>query len=606
MPEDREKIKLQSLKGKFFGAYLRNLDRNRAFYERRFVPDVLPSIEAQEDIWPLIPPTARHAIDEAANHILTRPRIKVPVRPSQDKQLENQQNAEIKRQFLNGWWDQVSDRHNIIGDARPLLLNEGRIAVRKLLRWDLIPDKPEGSKRSKEWKRYKDALARLGELDFIWQVDILDNATVFEDPSNPRDPKYIFLEYDILVEDAKARFPDAEGQWTRLDDHDYVTYMEYWSAPKFDPSGDWTEGEYKIWVDETRVHNGVNPYPYIPVAVEDAGFGISRQGIPLEERYVGMTQHMQDIFIAEARQMTSVEAVSEIIAFPPIFARNVEEGKEIVVGPKRIIRLDGAEDDPNRESLEIGQWPEVPLTVQQLIAKTTEIANRTVKTDTLGGVPLRGVETATEADQQIRNATAKLGPPVEALQRLIVKLSRWVLMDIELVLEAPVTVYGAGEETTTPAEITLSPREISGFYNLAAELRTSDRDAIDQVKARFWAELYRVLPTLSAVTAMERGEISDSPLQEIVRRLSEDVMFSERFALIRELVGAESFQELTRLVEAEQNSPSPPAGSGRTAGANSAGGLVTQDSITSPVQEGIRRDGLSRRDLLRGDSQLRA
>lgn len=396
-------------------------------------------------------------------------------------------------------------------------------------------------------------------------------------------------------------FPKAKGKWKKFDDYDDVDYLEYWSKPDGDEPG-----KYIQWIDDEVVHKGDNPYPYIPITIDDAGFGTNHSTSKIEEKYVGMTQFLFPIFVAEARQMTSWEAVTEITAFPIVMARNMPD-RVITVGPRQIVNLDGASNDPNAEQLEVLQMPEIPLGVIQLVNKTTEMANNSLKMQTLGGTPLPGVETATEADQQIRNASSKLSAPINALERIAQKINMQVLMDIAEVLEAPVTLYGAGNDS--PAEIKLTTQDIGGYYSTSVHFVTSDEDAISQTKARFWAEMYRVVPFMSAFTAMERGEIADDPTGEMVRRSGEDVFLSEEFNQIRKMAGAEAFQELMTLVQQMQQGSAPggtPGSEGpATPGANSADGLVDQPNILSSPQPAVNANAQTERDINQVTSQFR-
>lgn len=597
--------KLASLKAQFFGAYHSIIDENRRFYDLNFGSDIVPA-EWEDRLPPLIPPTARRAIDEAADHILFVPKIKVPIRPTTSKYVTEQQIAEAKRKFLNAWWSQIGQRSNPLGDGRKPLLREGRICVKHTLRWDIVPDKDEMTPR-----QYKAALDKLGRYEFLWDLELLDNKTVFEDPSNHRDPAYVFLEYEILAEDAKRRFPEAKGQWITLDDYSKVTYVEYWTKPVFKSNGDWEPGEYVQWINDERVYQDENPYPYIPIAIEDAGYGDNYRGVPTNQKYVGLTQHTTSMFVAEARQMTSWEAVTEITAFPPIFARNMDSTRSINMGPGEIINLDGAKGEPGAEDIEISSWPEVPQGVVRLVDKTTAYANSALKMDVLGGMPMPGVDTASEADQQIRNASSKLQGPLAALQRLAVRINRWVLMDIEQVLRTPVSVYGT--QPSDPAVATLGPKDIKGYYDSSCEFRTSDADSVAQVKARFWAEMYRVVPFLSAMTAMERGEIADDPMHEMVKRSAEDVLMSAEMRSIRTLAAAQAYGQLSEMVQAMQAQGGPsestglptPAG-GLAGGANSAEGLIAQPEVLQqPERQAMFDMSLVSRDLLQGPSQLR-
>ena len=275
---------------------------------------------------------------------------------------------------------------------------------------------------------------------------------------------------------------------------------------------------------------------------------VNRQSTP-DEKYVGLTQFMRDVFVAEARQMSSLEAVAEMTAFPVVFRRNMDVKKNIIIGPGNIIDLEGALDDPNREDIVLQEWPPVPITVLQLIQQTREMANATLKMDVLGGQPLRGVETASEANTQIQNASAKLSSPVAALERLVRRLTMQVFMDIEHVLMAPVSLYSVA--TDAPAEVRLKTTDINGYYDVGVELTTTDAEAMSMNKARFWLDAPRLSPFLSFETALERGGITDTPMRELEQRAAEDVFLSPQMQMLRILTGAETLQTFAEMVQAE-------------------------------------------------------
>ena len=568
-PKDKLINKLTSLKLEFFSNYHKQIDLNRQFYNLDFNDTIVP-VGWEDRLPSVIPPTARRAIDEAADHILYTPRIKVPARPTTSRHVTEQQIAETKRRFLNAWWSQVTQRYNPIGDGRKPLMREGRICIKHILRWEVIPDKGKMNAR-----QYKSALDKLGKYEFLWDTQLLDNKTVFEDPSNHRDPAYVFVEYEIIKEEADRLFPDAKGSWTKLDDYSKVTYAEYWSRPTFNADGTWDPGDYIQWINQERVNEEENPYPYIPIAIEDAGFGDNYRGATIDEKYVGLTQHTRDMFVAEARQMTSWEAVTEITAFPPIFARNMDSTRSINIGPGEITRLEGGVNEPGAESIEIARWPDIPQGVMKLVDKTTAYANSQLKMDVLGGLPLPGVDTATEASQQIQNASSKLQGPLSALERIAIKMSRWVLMDVELVINAPVTVYGT--KATDASIASLSPKEIKGYYDASCEFRTSDADSISQTKARFWADMYARVPFFSAMSAMEKGDIADDGMTEMAKRSAEDIMLSPEMRSIRTMTAAQAYGQMAAMIAAmqEQGGPSETTGTPQPIGAPNGGGSAT-------------------------------
>ena len=589
MPNEIDKLNM--LRG-LFSEYHANVRENRRFYNLEFRDLVAPPPAEgdREDIQSFMSTTARRAIDDPSDHILPFPRIKVPIRPTENGLVEEQKAAELRRDFLNAWWECEENEYSILANARKVILNEGRVVVRKTLKWNSIPDYPGKSASSAERQKFRRAMGKLGQYDFLWRLELLDNLTVFEDPSNPRDPQYVFVEHEILAEEAKRLFPNAEDMPT--DDYSTVKYIEYWTRPQYKFDGTYEEGEFKQFIDDKLVKTSVNPYPYIPIIIEDSGFGVSYHLAKPHERYVGMTQYTHDIFIAESRQLTTMETVAELTGFAPLVTRNMPPEKEISVGPRSVIRLDGGPDDPNRETAEYLQAPPVPITVPQVIQLTQSMANATLKFDTLGGSPQKGVETATEADQGLKNAAAKLQGPVIGLTRLVNKASRWVLMDVDLVLTNKVTVYGTNPVAGT---ITIGPKDIKGFYSVQAELTTSDEDAVEMTKARFWLDAYRATPFLSAMTAMERGGVSDEPLKELVKRSAEDVYLSDLMRQARVMLGGQMFGALNQMLMQLQKGggEAPPQAAPQD-------NLVEQEGITAPVQDRIVNEAFANRDARGG------
>lgn len=625
-PDDRLYSKEATLET-LFSEYYQRVQTAREFYDLEYGDRLVPPNWRQR-LQPLVPPTARWAVDEAVDHILFTPKIRVARRPSNpDRNLIEQEIAENKRRFLAAVWNHLNKNGNVIGDARKTLINEGKVAIYKEIDWSKVPAKPARSDR-KAMRRYRDSMKRLGADAFIWRLSILDNLTVKEDPSNHRDPAYLFIKYMMTTEQARAMYPKAgdpvhgEGgagttreseAWRDGGDLDEIEFMEFWSRDIVNEHGELLEeGKFVRWIAGERVHDAVNPYPYIPVAIEDAGFGTIRNGAKIEEKFVGMTMKMQPIFEAEAKQMTAWENVAELTAFGLYMARNRDQSKVYNIGGGEVIDLEGGPDEPTRETFEAVKLPEIPLGVIQLVEKTTSIANDSLKMRTLGGQPLSGVETATEADQQIRNASAKLANPVAACERLVSRLSEWFLMDIDVVLEAPVTVYTAAYGADAEASLTLGPGDLRGFYAVNAELRTTDQEATNMVKARFWAEMYRLIPFLSAWTAMERGEITDEPQKELLRRTSENIFLGERMSLVRELTATQSFGEFASLVQqmatqalgaqagAGGGAPDPLAGAG-----GGSQPLPAEDLLGASVPGAAPGSAGAARDVLQGASQIR-
>jgi len=594
---DRHKLldKLSTIESTYFSAYQAQVRRNREMYECEWSGEV--NIAGADDYMIFIPPTAARNIDDVADHVLTMPKTRVPTRADNDDPMAAQMRAEKVRKFLAAWWSRVVEDSNPIGDSIVAALNEGRFVWRRTFDMDKLPDKPEeGAPRSKR-RAYRKEMADLGKSEFLWHVEVMDNLDVFEDPRSHRDPNYLFLKYEITTEDAKETYPDAGGEWRKGDDFEPVIFTEYWSKPTDDDPGKCIR-----WIDDDMVEEYDNPYSYIPVIIEDSGFGTNRHGAKPAEKYRGMTEKLFSTFIAEARQMTGWEIANELSIFPMVKAWNMGRGRKITIAPGVITDLNGAKGDPESEDIEYMQMPAIPVGVLQLVQKTTQLANATTKADTISGQPQSGVETATEAGQQINNASAKLSRTIAAYQRACARMNRMTLMDVEHSAEGPITIYGSSGEY---GEVRLEPSDIDGFYENTVELRTSDQDMVSQIKARFWGEMYRLIPFLSAFTAMERGEIADDPAMELMRRASEDVFLSPEMTMIRTLTGSNSFGEFATLVKGS-GLQAGNTGNQEKAPGMEGGELTPMADMANPAQAQTVDTAIESRDISQKLGQLRA
>ena len=585
--------KLTTLETTYFSAYHKQVLENRKMYDCQWTD--LARLVNGDEFMVYIPPTAARSIDDPADHVLTMPKTRIPVRANESDSLKAQAQAEKKRKFIEAWWSRVVEDFDPIGGTIVDALNEGRFVWRRSFDFDALPDKPPTGAPRNVRRRYRKAMSELGQGEFLWNIECMDNLTVMEDPRSHRDPGYVYLKYRVTAEEAAELYPEASGKWKELDDYSEVTYTEYWTKPM-----EGEPGKCVRWIEDEVVWDDENPYDYIPVVIEDTGFGSVRHGAKPFEKYRGMTEKLFSTFVAEARQMTGWEINDELSVFPMLKAWNMDRTRKLTVGPGVITDLSGAKGDPSAEDIEYLQMPPVPVGVLHLVQKTTQIANSLTKMDTLSGQPVPGVETATEASQQINNASAKLGRVIAAYKRACARMNRMTFMDVEHGAEGPITIYGTSGNY---GEVTLEPADIDGFYENTVELRTTDMDTVSQIKARFWGEMYRLIPFLSAWTAMERGEIADDPMAEMIRRSAEDVFLSPEMTSIRTLTGANSFGEFATLVKANgwgpQDSQAPP-------GPDSAQGLVSQDTMASPLQAQTVDTAYQNRDITQRLSQLRA
>ena len=600
-----------------FSNFHDDVAESRKYYDLDFAEKIVPD-RWRAKLNPYIPPMAAQAIDEAVDHILFTPRVRVAVRPGDAEQsLREQEIAENKRNFLSAVWS----GQPLIHDARKTLLNEGMVAVKKTINWAHIPKKPGKGASKSEREKYRRNIARLGMDKPIWSFEILDNKTlVFGPIGDHRNPLWAYIKLRITAEEARRLFPKAgdptDGMgyqgatvrttetWRDMPDLEEVEYIEFWSSDICDENGEVVEpGSFVQFIESEVVSEEENPYPYIPIAIEDSGYGVVRATAKPEDIFVGLTKKMRPTFEAQAKQFTAWEAVTELTAFGLYIARNRDSSKVWNVGPGEILDLQGNKGEPGAEEFEAVKLPEIPMGVLQLVQETNRIANSVLKMETLGGQPLSGVETATEADQQIRNASAKLASPVAALERLVTRLSTWILMDIEDIIEAPVTVWAAIGSADMPSACTVKPSDIRGYYQVSTELRTTDQEAVNMVKARFWAEMYRVIPFLSAWTAMEKGEISDEPRRELIRRASEDVYLSKEMAMVRTMVGAQSFGEFAEFIQQMVAGGGGPGGEpGAQPGAAPSEPLGVLGSTVPQASPG---GAGAARDILQGPSMIR-
>ena len=531
------------LKREVYGNYFAAVDLDNDYYNLEYPnkTQIIPREWIQQGIGATIPPTARNAVDNLADHILTTPHIFVPARPTNSEQQEEQDLAERKRQFLRSFWDQVKiQQGDPISHGKKKLIKDGRIVLKKSLRWDLIPDPPQEDASRKEKLAYRRDLKKLGESEFLWSIINCPTETIIEDPSDCYDPKYVYEFYKIYAGDARRMYEGMEDHLADYKDTDKVEYVEMWTRPHGD-----SPGEYVIWCKGERVHEGINPYHwetaqsteenpvysgYVPYVIRDSGWGeISAEAKP-EEKYVGVLRYAHPMLETEARQLTAVDIQMRFSTFAPVITRNISEDNDapIEIGPgKRINLMDDQE-------IRFESLPEVPMSAFNLINKVHDYTNELSKASILSGNVQRGVETATEADMNVRNAAAKLEGPNNALRSAVTVMNRRVLQCIENIIEAPVTVFGGIKGA--PSSTSIKPNEISGYYETYVEFYTSDQAALDARNARLWADLYAVYQgTLSPQTAMEKGGI-ENPQEEMMKAAVSRLFLSEPAEQVRTLM----------------------------------------------------------------------
>ena len=531
------------LKREVYGNYFAAVDLDNDYYNLDYPnkTQIIPREWIQQGIGATIPPTARNAVDNLADHILTTPHIFVPARPTNSEQQEEQDLAERKRQFLRSFWDQIKiQQGDPISHGKKKLIKDGRIVLKKSLRWDLIPDPPQEDASRKEKLAYRRDLKKLGESEFLWSVMNCPTETIIEDPSDCYDPRYVYEFYKIYAGDARRMYEGMEDHLADYKDTDKVEYVEMWTKPHGD-----SPGEYVIWCKGERVHEGINPYHwetrqsteenpvysgYVPYVIRDSGWGeISAEAKP-EEKYVGVLRYAHPMLETEARQLTAVDIQMRVSTFAPVITKNISEDNDapIEIGPgKRINLMDDQE-------IRFESLPEVPMSAFNLINKVHDYTNELSKANILSGNVQRGVETATEADMNVRNAAAKLEGPNNALRSAVTMMNKRILQDIENIIEAPITVFGGIKGA--PSSISITPNEISGYYETYVEFFTSDQAALDARNARLWADLYAVYQgVLSPQTAMEKGGI-ENPQEELMKASVARLFLSEPAEQVRILM----------------------------------------------------------------------
>jgi hypothetical protein len=108
---------------------------------------------------------------------------------------------------------------------------------------------------------------------------------------------------------------------------------------------------------------------------------------------------------------------------------------------------------------------------------------------------------------------------VNTLRRLAIKINTWVLQDIEYVLECPVNIWGSTR--IGPSEVTLTPRDIGGFFANSVSMETADEAQLSMRQALGYAGLYAQIP-ISAELVLEKAGVDD-PQAEMDRRFLEDL-----------------------------------------------------------------------------------
>lgn len=570
---DPEYTRFLRLKDKW-AALRAEFDKDEALIDQHYGADMIPDDWADDGLKPTLPPTASDAIENAADHILTFPRVFVPARPVTENIVQAQDTAERLRQFFSLFWGRVFEDGDPLGQGKKSLI-KGMLVLKMEIRWDVIPEPPEVVDDA-----YRRKIRAVTSREFPWKITVVPKETVVADPNDTWNPRYVYEEYEIDAEVAIERFPNLPQHLKNMaisDPYTKLAYVEMWTLPRGnDP------GKYVVWVDGERVHDERNPYSwqdadekwhgYVPYLIGHPGWGDVDKDAAPEKVFVSAIRRARSVITSEARFLTELESWLRMYVWPTLNTKNMpdSEDAQIRLGPGG--HIDRTED----QEVGVLTWGDVPAGLLQGLARVNAYVDQSTKFGTLGGIAQRGVDTASEADQNVRNASTKLSGPVNMLRRMVMRMNAWALMDIEHVLEVPVTVTGAVQNT--PGDVTVKPSDIRGYYYTMVEMETSDEAALNLRTARVWGDMYRILPGLKEATVMEKVGINN-PTEEQDGRAVEDMLRSAPFQQVLLLMGLAGMGEQAQAVQQALQSVLPQVLGGKSApgqpGVNSAG-LLTE------------------------------
>jgi hypothetical protein len=516
----------ETLKGPVYGQYIAAVDADRPYYELTFADKLVPPEWRKQGIMPVVPPTGYNSVENASDHVLTTPRFRVPIRPTEANKQEERQIAERKRQFLKFVFEGFEvDSGDPLAAGVKSVIKDGKVVIKTTINWENLPDTNDGS-------------TPVGFDGPIWNWDMIPPSTVFEDPDDRVNPRYIFEAFQVTVGTAMARYPASVGIWKNRPVTEKIDLIEYYSRPRGED-----RGIHLVWVGTDLVVDEPTPYfweidsstedepmydGYVPYLIRDSGWGERTPDGEPSKLFVGILRRMHSILDAEAQHQTDGSAQLKMATFPPIIGKGLGPTQKLNLGLGKVTRL----PDPTMD-IDFMRWPELPVSLFQMISRVSEQANELSKFGTLGGNVQRGVDTATEADANIRNAAAKLTRPVNNMRSLIKQGVRRMFQDISFVIEQPVTVFGAS--SLNGGVVVLDPADIEGFWHVDVEMSTTDTAALDRITARLWADLKQIYPDLSQETAMLNSGIED-PAAEQQKAASERVFASAPMEQFRTMV----------------------------------------------------------------------
>ena len=591
------------LRDNVFARFRASMVEDERFYRLEFGNDLIPEEWKAKGFYPTLPPTAYNAVEAASNHILTTPDILCPERPTEAGALHEQEVAALKATALLYFWHQVFKQGDPLGHAKKDLIKYGKLVLKKELLFDVIDAKATA----------------IGRRAFPWRVRQISPSQVFDDPTNPYDPLFVYEAYETTRIEAERLYPQAKGSWKQSKDRlDTVRVLEYWEKPR-----NRSRGKRIIWIEDERVISKPNPYHwvdavddngnelycgYVPYFFADSGWGDGDVDAAPHERYVGMIRRIHSLLQTEARQLTAADAQLRISTFPLIKLQNIEEDDEhpIKIGPGAKIHVDDTQD------VSAVVWPPLDNGVFNMLSRVHAYTNELAQFQSLSGIPQQGVDSATEANQNYQSASSKVNGVLSGLKSVITRMNETWLQDVQYIVEAPVTVYGAAEGM--PGVVTITPEWIDGFWENFVELKTSDHRQIDAANAMRWANLYQVFG-LDKRYAMKMAGIANPP-QRIAQRMQEDVWFDPRAHEIRfaetvagqggefgSMLSLQVLQALanangTQTTAAAGNSPeSPPSASGGFPGGPLGEDTARQSASAQPqaaVGQDARASGFSR------------
>lgn len=582
---DEELERFSRLNAQVYATYFTALELDNKYYHKKFGADILPREWKDDGFKAVIPPTGHLAVESASEHILSTPKIHRPPVPTTEGDMDANLAADKVQQFLKFWWHNAFINGDPLGVGKKKVVKDGRMVLKVEVRWDVI----------------QPGALVYGKNEWIWRTKVCANETVMLDPDDPYDPSYAYEFYQMRVDEAKRLFPEAGGSWKteRRSPTDTVRYVEYYEKPSKD-----SKGKRIIWIDNERVLDEVNPYYYVcgvdesgkdtydgwvPYACAPSGWGdVDSKNMPVD-RYVGILRYMHDVLEAEAQTATAGIAQLRVSTFPPIkmWGGTTDKEKGFRFGPAAVMKFTGPKTDQDAEVMNL---PGMPSGVSEILNRTHQWANELSRFNTLGGGAQRGVDTATEADLNVRNASSRLTGPVAGITGLVTRVNSMILKTNELVLEAPVVIYGASD--AGPGVVVLNPEDIDGFYMTFVSLQTTEQAALDRALLKTWADAFNSF-RLDPEYAMRQAGI-ENPTERIQKSLDYQVLIDPMLhqQRVAERLGPEgmaTISQMNALLNGPDVSSTPPAPKGGPMGFVPPQNPLTGDAAEAQVVTDARQ-----------------